>query len=302
MKFATFEIPGKGAHVGVVLPGERRIAHLCHPAHTELLKPLGGYPRSLLAMMEQGLERWTALLRDARFHDEAMVDIDTVRLLAPIQRPEKVVGAAYNFTDALAERKMPEPPEPVIFVRSGRTVIGPTDAVSIAPDIGNVTYEAELAVVVGRRALRVSEGEAMAHVGAYTAHNDVSAVDLIKGDGGNFVRGKNLPASAPIGPWIVTPDELGDPYAVSIRLEMGGRPLQSGSTATMLHRIAALIAYASARMPLEPGDIIATGTPPGVAVAHNPPAWMKPGMTCVIELGGIGRLANPVVAGAPFLG
>ena len=165
----------------------------------------------------------------------------------------------------MRRRAVPPPPEPVIFVRSGSTVIGPGAPILIPPDVGHVGYEAELAVVIGRRALRVSRAQAMRCVAGYTMHNDVSASDLIRSDAGNFVRGKNLPSSAPLGPWLATPDEVPDPYALRIRLSIDGRKLQDGSTATMLFRIDELISYISHRMPLDPGDVIATGTPAGLA-------------------------------------
>ena len=230
-----------------------------------------------------------------------MLPLTEVQLLAPLPRPGKVVGAAFNFTDALAERGMPHPAEPVIFVRSGSTVIGPGAPILLPPDVGNVGYEAELAVVIGKRALRVDRAHAMQYVAGYTAHNDVSASALIKGDGGNFVRGKNLPASSPLGPWLATPDELADPYHVGIKLDIDGRLLQNGSTATMLFKIADLISWISYRMPLDPGDIIATGTPAGVAAMHQPPAWLAPGTTVTVEVEGFGRLSNPIQRGQPFL-
>ena len=194
----------------------------------------------------------------------------------------------------------PQPAEPVTFVRAGSTVIGPGEPILIPPDVGNVGYEAELAVVIGRRALRVERDQAMRHVAGYAAHNDVSGSDLIKGDGGNFVRGKNLPASAPLGPWLATPDEVPDPYRVRIRLDIDGRPLQDGSTATMLFNIADLISGSSYRMPLEPGDVIATGTPAGVAAMHRP-GLAAPGATVTVAVEGLGRLSTRSQRGEPFL-
>jgi 2,4-diketo-3-deoxy-L-fuconate hydrolase len=155
-------------------------------------------------------------------------------------------------------------------------------------------------VVIGRRALAVNRAQALRHVAGYVAHNDVSGSSLVKQDGGNFVRGKNLRASSPLGPWLATPDELADPMALRIRLDIDGRLLQDGSTSTMLFDIAALIEHVSHRMPLEPGDVIATGTPAGVAAMHKPEAWLLPGATVTVEVEGLGRLVNPVRAGAPF--
>lgn len=295
MRFVTFAGP-EGQPTPGVLVGEC-VADLSHPSCRDLA---GDQAPTLLAMVEQGLAGWAQRLREARFDAAALRPLEAVRLLAPL-RPGKIVGAAFNFTDALAERNMPAPAEPVTFVRSGSTVIGPGEAIRIPPDVGDVGYEAELAVVIGRRALRVPRARAMDHVAAYTLHNDVSGSALVKADGANFVRGKNLPASSPLGPWLLTPDEVPEPYRVGIRLEIDGRRLQDGSTATMLHDIAALIEYISYRMPLDPGDVIATGTPAGVAPSHNPPAWLRPGQTVTVELAGLGRLANPVEAGPPFL-
>jgi ureidoglycolate lyase len=295
MRFVTFQ----GAHgepATGVLRGEQ-VLDLSHPACAALV---GGTPPTMLQMVEQGLARWAGRLASANWPAEALRPLAHLKLLAPL-RPGKIAGAAFNFTDALAERNMKPPAEPVTFVRSGSTVIGPDEPILIPPDVGNVGYEAELAVVIGRRALRVSPQQAMQYVAGYTAHNDVSGSDLVKGDGGNFVRGKNLPASSPLGPWLATPDEVPDPYAVRIRLDIDGRPLQDGSTATMLFRIAELISYLSYRMPLDPGDVIATGTPAGVAAMHIPPAWLVPGSAVTVEVEGFGRLSNPVQRGEAFL-
>jgi 2,4-diketo-3-deoxy-L-fuconate hydrolase len=293
MRFVTFRCDDRDS-VGVLVGDQ--VADLSHPASMALV---GGRPASLLAMIEEGLARWVDRLT-VQFPAESLRPLDGVRLLAPL-RPGKIVGAAFNFADALAERKMEPPAEPVTFVRSGSTVIGPGDPILIPPDVGNVGYEGELAVVIGRRALRVSVQDAMRHVAGYTAHNDVSGSDLVKADGGNFVRGKNLPASSPLGPWLATPEEVPDPHAVGIRLDVDGRPLQDGTTASMVFRIAELISFISWRMPLDPGDVIATGTPAGVAAMHQPAAWLRPGSTVNVEVQGFGRLSNPILQGEPFL-
>ena len=296
MRFVSFS-GEQGRAVAGVLLGEQ-VVDLSHPACRALL---GGTQASVHTFVEQGLDRWCKRLADASFDADAMRPLSQVRLLAPLPRPGKIVGAAFNFTDALAERGMAHPAEPVTFVRSGSTVIGPGAPILLPPDVGKVGYEAELAALIGKRALRVDHESAMQYVAGYMAHNDVSASDLIKADGGNFVRGKNLPASSPFGPWLLSADELPDPYDVGIRLDIDGRLLQNGSTRTMLFDIADLISYISHRMPLEPGDIIAAGTPAGVAAMHQPPAWLAPGTTVTIEVGRLGRLANPVQLGKPFL-
>lgn len=270
------------------------IAALCHPTCEARF---GDLPKSLVGWVEYGLaEVARRYAEHPQLDAQARLPLSTVRLAAPLPRPGKIVGAAFNYHDALAERQMTAPAEPVIFVKSGRTVVGPNDAVQVFPHAGNVTYEAELAVVIGKPALRVSREQAMEHVAAYTIFNDVSATTLVKADGG-FVRGKNQPTSGPLGPWLVTPDEIPDPYALDIRLDINGRVLQQSNTRSMLFNIADLIAYASARMPLDPGDVIATGTPAGVAGSHDPAAWLKSGDLVSISLQGLGTLTNPIEAG-----
>jgi ureidoglycolate lyase len=266
---------------------------------------MGGLGSNLLDMVRGGLPalttKITSKIEIGDYDPGAILRLEDISICAPIPRPGKVVGAAYNFTDALDERSMPYPSEPVIFIRSGNTVIGPNDAILIPPDVGNVGYEAELAVIIGRRALFIEPKDAMDYVVGYTVHNDISGSGMIKQDMGNFVRGKNMPASAPFGPFLVTTDELANPYAIRIKLDVDGRALQDGTTGTMLFKIAELISYISKQMPLEPGDIIATGTPAGLAMSHEPTAWLKPGQAVRVELKGLGMLNNPIKEGAPFL-
>ena len=298
MRFITFVGLQGVATAGMLLDDSDQAVDLSHPACKVLM---GGTPATVQALLEQGIGHWVQRLGDATIDADAICLLPNIELLAPLPRPGKIVGAAFNFTDALAERGMAHPSEPVTFVRAGCTVIGPGAPIYLPPDVGNIGYEAELAVVIGRRALCVSREQAMQYVAGYTLHNDVSGSDLVKRDGGNFVRGKNMPASAPLGPWLLTADALPDPYAVSLRLDIDGRLLQNGSTATMLFNIADLISWISHRMPLEPGDVIATGTPAGVAAMHQPAAWLAAGTTVSIEAPLLGRLVNPVLTGVPFL-
>jgi 2,4-diketo-3-deoxy-L-fuconate hydrolase len=305
MRFVSFRGPDGCAVAGVLCDangntaGDGDAEQVIDLAHPQCRALLAGAPASVLALIEQGLAACVQRIAAASIPVAALRSLKDVQLLAPL-RPGKVVGAAFNFTDALAERNMAHPAEPVTFFRSGCTVIGPNEPILIPPDVGNVGYEAELAVVIGRRALRVDTASAMQYVAGYVAHNDVSGSDQVKADGGNFVRGKNMPATAPLGPWLLSADALPDPHAVTIRLDIDGRLLQDGSTATMLFRIPALIAWISQRMPLEPGDVIATGTPAGVAAMHQPTAWLRPGTTVNVQVAGLGRLSNPIQQGAPF--
>jgi len=302
MRFLTFKDLQGIPTAGVLLQDGISVLDLAHPSCKSLL---GSAPPSLLYFVQEGLEGWRKKI--AAYIDQKLIDPKAVRslidlhLCAPIPNPGKVIGAAYNFTDALDERSMPYPAEPVIFFRSGNTVIGPHDPILIPPDVGNVGYEAELAAIIGKTALSVDAKDAMNHVVAYTVHNDISGSGLIQEDKGNFVRGKNMPATAPFGPYLITADELADPYDIHIHLDIDGRVLQNGTTATMLYKLPELIAYISKQMPLEPGDIIATGTPAGLAMVHTPTAWLEPGQTVRIELEGLGVLSNPVKKGVPFL-
>ncbi|MFC4279158.1 fumarylacetoacetate hydrolase family protein [Achromobacter aloeverae] len=279
---------------GIILrrDGVDMAVDVTHPANPPWYAAL---PADLLAWVEAGLDTLSARLASGRYADAACVPLSQASLAAPLPRPGKVVGAAFNFHDALRERGMPPPASPVIFIKSGRTVIGPGQAVRLATDVGNVTYEAELGVVIGRTALRIDAADAMDHVAGYLIVNDVSASDMVRADKA-FVRGKSQPTFCPCGPWIATPDEIADAGALGVRLRLDGIARQQGNTADLVFGIAELIAHASTQMPLDPGDIIATGTPAGVAIAHDPPAWLRAGSAMIAEVDGLGALHNPIVA------
>lgn len=297
MRFLSFTTPQGKSGVGVLLEQKQQVVDLTHAAYRSIFSE----PPTMLSMLESGLSGVIAKIDAATVDPASLLPLDSVTVLAPIPVPGKIIGAAHNYVDALAERGAAHPPEPITFFRSGRATIGPGAAILIPPDVGDVGYEGELAVVIGRRAIDVKRADAMSCIAGYTVHNDVSGSAMTKADGGRFVRGKNMPATSPLGPYLVSADEVPDPHSIGITLEIDGRKLQNGSTASMLHDIPTLIEYISHRMPLEPGDIIATGTPAGVAAMHTPTAWLLPGQTVTIELTGIGRLVNPVRAGVPYL-
>ena len=302
MRYLTYKEKDRAPRVGVLLDDALHVLDLSHKSCHDIM---GTQNLSLLEMVKKGLpsitQKIASKLETGQYDQDAVVSIEAISICSPIPNPGKVVGAAYNFTDALDERSMPYPAEPVIFIRSGNTVIGPNDPILIPPDVGNVGYEAELAVIIGKRALHIEPKDAMNYIAGYTVHNDISGSGMIKQDNGNFVRGKNMPASAPLGPFLVTADEVVNPYAIQIKLDVDGRVLQDGTTGTMLFKIAELISYISKQMPLEPGDIIATGTPAGLAMVHQPTAWLEPGQTVRVELKGLGVLNNPIKKGVPFL-
>lgn len=291
MRFVTFHGQDGSLRPGFLSADGREVVDARHAEGPEWARRL---PPSLLEWVEMGLAELAVRLAVADYPASARLGVDDVRLAAPLPRPGKIVGAAFNFHDALRERGMAPPAEPVLFVKSGRTVIGPNEAVRLHGEVGHVTYEAELGVVVGRAALRVAREDAMEHVAGYVIVNDVSATDMVRTDKG-FVRGKNQPTFCPVGPWLVTPDELDNPHAQPISLHLDDILRQQGTTADLVFDIPALIAHASAQMPLDPGDIIATGTPAGVAVSHDPPAWLRPGAVMRVTLPGLGSLNTPII-------
>lgn len=217
------------------------------------------------------------------------------RLLAPVVAPSKLLAIGLNYADHARESGQEPPAAPVLFVKTTNSICGPDDAIRYSKDDSTqVDYEAELALVIGRTARRVSAADALHHVLGYTLCNDVSARDAQFGDG-QWVRGKSFDTFSPLGPWIVTSDEVPDPQALGIRCRVNGTLLQDSSTAEMIFGCAEIVSYLSRVMTLEPGDVIATGTPVGVGFARRPPVFLVDGDTVEIEVDGIGTLSNPVV-------
>ncbi len=216
-----------------------------------------------------------------------------VRVLAPVPDPGKIVCIGLNYRDHAEESGLPIPEVPILFAKFANSVVGPGEPIVIPPETTEPDYEAELAVVIGRTASRVGVDDALSYVGGYTCANDVSARDL-QNRTSQWMLGKAIDTFLPLGPVLVTPDEIPDPQALAIRCEIDGRELQSSSTAQMVFGVAELIASISTTMTLDPGDVIATGTPPGVGFARKPPVWLQDGNEATVEIERIGRLTNPV--------
>jgi 2-keto-4-pentenoate hydratase/2-oxohepta-3-ene-1,7-dioic acid hydratase in catechol pathway len=215
-----------------------------------------------------------------------------VVVLPPATRPGKIIAVGRNYHEHAAEEGQTAPADPVVFAKFPSSLVGDgADIVWRAADTGQVDYEAELAVVIGRTARDVRASQAFDHVLGYTCLNDVSARDLQFGDG-QWVRGKSLDTFCPIGPWIVTTEELPDPGMLRIRCLVNGEVVQDARTSEMVHDVPRLIAFCSRFMTLEPGDIIATGTPGGVGVFREPPRFLRDGDEVVVDIDGIGRLTN----------
>lgn len=293
MHFCSFRHEGR-SRAGV-LRGDR-VHDLAHPA---LSPALAGTAPDMLALIEAGLARAADRIAHYGLSEEATLDRSTVELLAPLVDPGRIFGIASNYRGALAELGRAPPAEPLLFMKLPSTLIGPGAEIILPGGIGGCTYEAELAVVIGTTADAVPRDQALSHVAAYGVFNDISASEMIRREGA-FVRGKNLPTFGPFGPFLATADEIPDPQALALGLSNNGIVLQDSTTADMLFDVATLIATLSRQTPLQPGDIIATGTPAGIAPARTPPSWIKPGDTLIAWVDGLGSLANPVVAGSPL--
>ena len=215
--------------------------------------------------------------------------------LAPVPRPGKVICIGLNYRDHAAESNMAIPERPVVFSKFSTAVIAPGEAVVLPSTSEQVDYEAELAVVIGRRAKNVSTNSALHCVLGYTAFNDVSARDFQFADG-QWQRGKSCDTFAPMGPFIVTPDEIPDPHNLSIKLRLNGKTMQDSNTDQLIFGVPELIAFLSETITLEPGDVIATGTPPGVGFARKPPVFLKHGDQMEVEIEKIGTLSSQVRA------
>lgn len=214
----------------------------------------------------------------------------------PIPFPSKIVAIGLNYRDHAEEQGKAPPERPLLFAKAPSCLIGAGDPIAIPPQEPKVDAEAELGVVIGRRAKNVPAAEARAHVLGYTVFNDVSGREAQYGDK-QWFRGKSYDSFGPCGPWIVTADEVPDPQALPIRCFWNAIRMQESSTAQLIHGIDALIAYISAQMTLLPGDLIATGTPAGVGVFRDPAVFLKPGDRVRVEIDGIGVLENPLIAG-----
>lgn len=241
------------------------------------------------AAIEAGVDGLTALR-------SRPLDLDAVRLLAPVPRPGKVICIGLNYRDHAEEAGLPVPERPVVFTKHATAVVGPEEPIRIPRASNQIDYEAELAVIIGKRARNVSSEEAERFVFGYTNFNDISARDLQFSDssGGQWTYSKSFDTFAPMGPYLVTGDEIGRADDLTVRCLVNGHVVQESTTAQMVFPIPELISFLSQDMTLEPGDVIATGTPAGVGMGRKPPLWLQAGDRVIVEISGIGALGNPV--------
>lgn len=223
-----------------------------------------------------------------------IVNRDDVKLEAPVPRPSKIICIGLNYLDHVKESGAEIPKAPLIFSKFNTCVAAAEAPILLPAGSEQVDFEAELAVVIGRKAKSVKLENAMDHVFGYTNFNDVSARDMQFADG-QWQRGKSCDTFAPFGEYIVTKDEIPDPHSLRIRFRLNGETMQDSSTNQLIFKIPELVEYLSRSITLEPGDVIATGTPPGVGFARKPPIFLKDGDVCEVEIDGLGILINPVV-------
>jgi acylpyruvate hydrolase len=310
MKLVTYEGPG-GRGLGVV-EGEAVVnvagaidwgGLLPRPesalrAAIEKLEAADGTPFDMIDLIRRGPEYLAALgtvasAAAATSEPGLVTPLAEAKLRAPIARPPKITCVGLNYADHAREQGIEPPSTPVFFLKSSNTIVGPGDPIRLPPNTTQPDYEAELAVVIGKGGSRIPQERAWEHVAGYTLLNDVTARDMQHGDK-QWFRGKSCDTFAPTGPWIVTADEVPDPHALPISLTLNGETMQDSNTSNLIYKIDFLISYLSQSVTWEPGDLISTGTPPGVGVFRNPQVFIKPGDEITVRVEGIGALTNPV--------
>ncbi|HXV43872.1 MAG TPA: fumarylacetoacetate hydrolase family protein [Anaerolineae bacterium] len=288
MKLVTFTL-GDNPRLGLVR--ENEVIDLTRASQ-------GHLPTDMLTFLQQG-QAALEMAQDIEQSAAADLPLAEVKLLAPITNPSKVVAIGLNYMDHCREQKVEPPKAPIIFAKFPSSIIGPGEAIRWNPALTKqVDYEAELAVVMGRTARNVAEAEALDYVAGYTICHDVSARDLQLGDG-QWIRGKSLDTFCPLGPYLVTRDEIPNPHNLAIRCTVNDAVLQNSNTAEMIFRIPYLIAYISRAFTLLPGDVITTGTPDGVGIFRSPKIFLKGGDVVTVEIEGLGQLINPCLEEQP---
>jgi 2-keto-4-pentenoate hydratase/2-oxohepta-3-ene-1,7-dioic acid hydratase in catechol pathway len=269
MRLVTFQPASAPPQAGIVIPDGRVM----------------GLDRDMSSVITAGVSSGI---------DGPSYNLADVKLLAPIPRPPKFICVGLNYRDHARETGMEIPTVPTIFNKFTNVVIGPGAPIVLPKVSKRPDYEAEFAFVIGTGGRRISASDALNHVFGYTIVNDVSARDF-QMITSQWLMGKTFDTFAPMGPWIVTRDEIADPHNLDISLEIGGEVLQHSNTRELIFAVPALIEYISSVVTLEPGDIVATGTPAGVGFARKPPRYLRAGDEVVIRIQGVGELRNPVI-------
>jgi 2-keto-4-pentenoate hydratase/2-oxohepta-3-ene-1,7-dioic acid hydratase in catechol pathway len=255
-------------------------------------------PGSVRRLLEGGPATLKAAEQAAKSAKAIKLPAGSVQLMAPIPDPPKIVCLGLNYRDHAKESGAEIPKDPILFSKYATALIGNGEAIVLPPVSQEVDFEAELVIVVGKRGRHLKADEALPYVAGYTVGHDVSARDWqLKKDGKQWMVGKTFDTFAPLGPWIVTADEVPDPHNLPIRLRLNGQVMQDSNTKQMIFSVGQVLAYLSQVFTLEPGDLIFTGTPPGVGFARKPPVYLKGGDVVEVDIEGLGVLRNPVVQG-----
>lgn len=277
MRLATFVRPGGLPEPGVVVGDE--------------LIPLSGAGFGCTVSVIAG---GAAALEKAAAVSGPRIPLGSAKLMAPIPRPPKIICVGLNYRDHAIESNMPIPSIPTIFTKFATSVIGPGDTVVLPKKTAQPDYEAEFAFVIGKGGRNIPADKWQDHVFGYMNVNDVSARDIQLATS-QWVMGKTFDTFCPMGPWIVTADEIADPHNLDISITVSGEVLQHSNTKHLIFRIPTLIEYLSSVFTLEPGDVISTGTPAGVGFARKPPRFLRQGDEMIVKVEGLGELRNPVV-------
>lgn len=289
MKLVTFNYDGQ-TRLGALVASERG------DTVYDLNRLDGRLPADMLAFLEAAEEaRELAAQALATADPAAGILLADVKLRAPVPKPGKIICVGQNYLDHAKESSAGAPPHPIIFGKYNNTVIAHGEAIVIPACVEKPDYEGELGVVIGKRGRYIPEASALEHVAGYLPLNDVSARDW-QNRTSQWMMGKTADTFCPMGPALVTADEAPDPQNLTLRTVVSGEVLQEGHTSRMIFTVAHLIADISRVMTLEPGDVIATGTPSGVGFARTPPRWLRAGDVVRVEIEGIGALENPVIA------
>jgi 2-keto-4-pentenoate hydratase/2-oxohepta-3-ene-1,7-dioic acid hydratase in catechol pathway len=241
---------------------------------------------------EGGIEKLRAALRKDGL---PTIKLGDVRIGPPVVRPYKFMAVGLNYSDHAKETNAKIPEKPIFFDKATSSINGPFDDIELPSNYSTVDYEVELAFVIGRRARRVTRGEALSHVAGYLVCNDVSERTAQKHEGGQWYRAKSFDTFAPIGPYLVTADEVPDPHVLSLVCKVDGEVRQNGNTANFIFNVPYLIEFMSRNITLEPGDVVTTGTPAGVGMGMDPPGYLKPGQIVEVEVTGLGKQRSRLV-------
>ena len=266
--------------------------------YIDLLATAPELPGSVRGILEGGADALRKVSEAVKRPGATRLAASSVKLLAPILDPLKILCIGLNYRDHAIESGSPIPRDPVMFSKFATAIIGPDAPIILPPVSTKVDFEAELVLVIGKPGRFIPRERAMDHLAGCMVGHDVSARDWqLEKDGKQWLAGKTFDTFAPIGPELVTLDEVGDPHALGIRLRLNGKTMQDSNTSQLIFRADELIAYISQVVTLQAGDLIFTGTPPGVGVARKPQVWLADGDIVEVEIDGLGVLRNPVRAG-----